>query len=86
VIWGLIGEAPIVKNIRLVAEVSGEIGQGRPPDSSVLLGVIWQPAPSSVFLDAGVRRGISRGAPDWQVTLGLTFSLSFASSPDRTSR
>ena len=27
-------------------------------------------------IDAGVRRGISRAAPDWQFTIGLTFGFS----------
>jgi hypothetical protein len=29
----------------------------------------------NVFLDAGARRGISGGAPDWQSTVGLTFGF-----------
>jgi hypothetical protein len=27
-------------------------------------------------VDAGVRRGISRAAPDWQFTAGITFGFS----------
>jgi hypothetical protein len=35
---------------------------------------------SNLFFDAGVRRGISRGAPDWQFTAGLTVGFSLPSS------
>jgi hypothetical protein len=74
-IWGVIGELPIHERLRLVAEVNGEATQGERPDNSALLGVIWRPTSKNLFLDAGVRRRISRAAPDWAVTLGLTFGF-----------
>src|SRR5439155_6995154 len=57
-------------------EVNGESTQDQRPNNSALLGVIWQPTSKNVFLDAGIRRGISRAAPDWQFTIGLTFGFS----------
>jgi len=74
-IWGVSVELPVFQNFRVVGEVNGESAEGKLPDSSVLLGFIWQPLPSKLLLDAGIRRGISSGAPDWQFTMGLTFSF-----------
>jgi hypothetical protein len=78
-IWCLISELPVRPDLRLVGEVTGESTKGALPNNSGLLGVIWQPAASNVFLDAGVRRGLSRGAPDWQFTAGVTFGFSLPS-------
>jgi hypothetical protein len=75
-IWGVIGEVPLNSKLRLVGEVNGESTHGERPNNSALLGVIWQPTSKNLFLDAGVRHGISRAAPDWQFTLGLTFGFS----------
>ena len=74
-IWGVIGELPLHSKLRLVGEVNGESTQGERPNNSALLGLIWQPTLKNLFLDAGVRHGISRAAPDWQFTLGLTFGF-----------
>jgi hypothetical protein len=75
-IWGVIGELPVHQKLRLVGEVNGEATRGERPNNSALLGVIWQPTSRNVFLDAGVRRGISRTAPDCAFTIGLTFGFS----------
>ena len=73
-IWGVIGELPVHPQVRLVGEVNGENTQGERPISSALLGVIWQTT-KNLSLDAGIRHGISRAAPDWQFTLGLTWGF-----------
>ena len=75
-VWGVIGELPLDSRVRLVGEVNGEIIERERPNNSALLGVIWQPTSRNLFLDAGVRRGISNAAPDWQFTVGLTFGFS----------
>jgi hypothetical protein len=75
-VWGVIGELPVHPKLRLVAEVNGQSTQGAPPNNSALLGLIWQPTAKNLFLDVGVRHGISRAAPDWQFTLGLTYGFS----------
>lgn len=75
VIWGMIVELPVFQNFRLVGEINGESAKGRLPDNSGLIGFIWQPPPSKVMIDAAIRRGFSSSAPDWQFTVGLTFSL-----------
>jgi hypothetical protein len=75
-VWGVIGELALHPNFRLVGEINGESAQGEPAHNSALIGLIWQPMANNLFLDAGVRHGISRAAPDWQFTLGLTFGFS----------
>jgi hypothetical protein len=75
-VWGVIGELPVHPKLRLVAEVNGQSTQGAPPNNSALLGLIWQPTAKNLFLDVGVRHGISRAAPGWQFTLGLTYGFS----------
>ena len=74
-VWGVIGELPVHPKLRLVAEVNGQSTQGAPANNSALLGLIWQPTDKNLFLDVGVRHGISRAAPDWQFTLGLTYGF-----------
>jgi hypothetical protein len=74
--WGVIGELPLHPKVRLVGEVNGESTRGERPNNSALLGVIWQPTSSNVFLDAAVRHGINDAAPDWAFTVGLTFGFS----------
>jgi hypothetical protein len=74
-VWGVIGELPVHPKLRIVAEVNGQSTQGAPPNNSALLGLIWQPTAKNLFLDAGVRHGISRAAPEWQFTLGLTYGF-----------
>jgi len=85
-LWGVIGELPLCSNLRLVGEVTGESTTGALANNSALLGFIWQPSVSNLVLDAGVRRGISRGAPDWQLTAGVTFGFPWPSSPRDASR
>jgi hypothetical protein len=79
--WGLIGELPVTARFRFVSEVNGESTKGQRPNNSVLVGFIWQPSSANLFLDAGVRRGISSGAPDWEFTAGVTFGFKLAPFP-----
>ena len=74
--WGVIGELPLTSKLRLVSEVNGQSTEGERPNNSALLGLIWQPTDKNLFLDVGARHGISRAAPDWQFTLGLTYGFS----------
>jgi hypothetical protein len=79
-IWGVIGEFPVATGLRLVGEVNGEKPQREEQRNSALLGLIWQPWSSkNVWFDAGVRRGFTRGVPDWQFTFGVTFGFSGSS-------
>src|SRR5437773_11397670 len=79
-IWGLIGELPVAKGVRLVGEVNGEKPRREDQRDSALLGVIWQPwSAKNVWFDAGVRRGFTSGVPDWQFTFGFTFGFSTSS-------
>jgi hypothetical protein len=79
VVWGTIVELPIVEQLRLVGEVNGTSVKGNTADNSVLVGCIWNSPLPHFAVDAGVRKGISRGAADWMITAGLTFSFSPAS-------
>ncbi len=83
-LWGVIAEVPaIVPKLRLVGEVNGESVKGKSADNSVLFGFIWESPFPSVFIDGGIRKGLSREAPDLQITAGLTFSFSLASSASK---
>src|SRR5262245_10995401 len=84
VLWGVIGELPVHPKLRLVGEINGQGTQGQGPNNSVLLGIIWQPTSKNVMLDAGVRHGISRAAPDWEFTLGLTYGFALPSLHPRS--
>ncbi|TMA86494.1 MAG: hypothetical protein E6J74_31590 [Deltaproteobacteria bacterium] len=81
IVWGVIAELPITPKLRLVGEINGETVKRNIPDNSALVGFIWEAPWQKVFIDAGVRRGISRAAPDWMFTTGLTFSFSLATIP-----
>ncbi|TMA46294.1 MAG: hypothetical protein E6J83_06790 [Deltaproteobacteria bacterium] len=76
VAWGVIVESPLVRDVRAVAELNGQGVRGNTAESSALVGALWvlEPPPplTTLTLDAGVRRGISRGADDWAGTAGLT--------------
>src|SRR2546426_1083304 len=63
-IWGVIVELPVLANFRLVGEVSGENIRKKFPDESVLFGFIWELPASPILIDGGIRRSLSRGAPD----------------------
>src|SRR5437016_6424159 len=80
-IWGVIGELPVAKGFRLVGEVNGEKPRREDQRDSALLGMIWQPwSEKNVWFDAGIRRGFTSAAPDWQCTLGITFSFTASSA------
>ncbi len=74
-VWGVITELPIGTTVRLVVEVSGESVQRHAANHAVLFGVLWQPPWLKAVVDAGIRKGFSRGAPDWLFTMGLTFGF-----------
>jgi hypothetical protein len=79
-IWGVIGELPVAKGLRVVGEVNGDKPRRADQHHSALLGAIWQPwASKNVWFDAGVRRGFTSGVPDWQFTLGVAFGFSLSS-------
>ncbi|MBI4514692.1 MAG: hypothetical protein HY699_02605 [Deltaproteobacteria bacterium] len=73
-LWGAIVELPAFESVRVVGEVNGESTRGQSPVVSALLGAIWNVR--SAAIDGGVRRGLTPAAPDWELTLGLTFSFS----------
>jgi hypothetical protein len=78
--WGIIVELPITTQLRVVAEMNGENVHRTPVDTSGLFGFIWESPFHNTFIDAGIRKGISRGASDWLFTTGLTFGFCFPSS------
>jgi hypothetical protein len=78
--WGLIVELPITPKLRLGGEVDGEVVKEKSVDNSGLIGAIWQSPWEKVSFDLGIRKGISGGALDWQLTTGLTLSFSLGSS------
>jgi hypothetical protein len=81
--WGVIVELPIIPDLRLVAEVNGESIKGTPAENSGLIGFIWKSPLPHLFVDAGIRRGISRAAPEWAFTTGVTVSFSLTAPADK---
>ena len=81
-LWGVIGEVAVNPTFRLVGEFNGEHPEGESYDNSGLLGFIWYSKELNSYFDVGVRKGISGEEADWELTTGVTFSLSFGSSPD----
>jgi hypothetical protein len=75
-IWGGILEYPFRPNLKLVGEVNGEKSKGDRSETSALIGFIWESTSSGNSFDGGIRRGLSSVAPDWELTLGWTFSFS----------
>lgn len=73
--WGLIAERPLTKTFRLVGEITGQSQPEEPPDNSGLIGLIWDTPKPDLALDAGVRRGLSSTAPDWQFTAGFSYGF-----------
>lgn len=78
--WGTIVELPITTQLRLVAEMNGEHVHRSTADISGLVGFIWESPFHGTFVDAGIRKGVSRGASDWLFTTGLTFGFSLPAS------
>ena len=74
-VWGAILEYPLRPSLRLVGEINGESVRGHAAENSALLGLIWESPSSGDSFDGGIRRGISSAAPDWELTLGWTFSF-----------
>ena len=74
-VWGGILETPFRPNLRLVGEINGESVRGEAADNSALLGFIWESPSSGDSFDGGIRFGMSSAAPDWELTLGWTFSF-----------
>lgn len=74
-LWGGILEFPLNSRVRIAAEIASEKVHGEPKESSVLVGLIFESPSTGNSFDGGLRRGISRAAPDWELTLGWTFSF-----------
>jgi len=75
VAWGIIAELPVVPKFRIVGESTAKILSVSLPTlqlSWALSGIRRYPTSS---IDAGIRRGISRAAPAWMFTTGLTFGI-----------
>jgi hypothetical protein len=74
-LWGGIVEYPVSSRIRIAGEISSEKVHGEPKESSVLVGLIFESPSTGNSFDGGLRRGVSSAAPDWELTLGWTFSF-----------
>src|SRR5262249_23914582 len=77
--WGVIARRAGAHPRLLVVEVTAEKLRREDQHDSALLGLIWQPwSEQHLWFDAGIRRSFT-GAPDWQFTLGITFSFAVSS-------
>ena len=62
-IWGVIVEHPLVRDLRVAMEINGEAGRRETADTSMLLGLLWEH--QDVTWDAGIRFGLSRDPRTW---------------------
>jgi|JI9StandDraft_1071089.scaffolds.fasta_scaffold117662_2 hypothetical protein len=69
-LWGIIVERPIGRNLRLGAEVNGQLLRGSTAENSALVGLLWDHG--NITYDAGFRFGLTKAAPDVAFTMGLT--------------
>src|SRR5262249_10468571 len=65
---GVIGEHPIDQKRRWVGKIDVKSVKETSPNNSPRTGFIWNPPVSNLSIDGGIRRGISRAAPDWMFT------------------
>ena len=76
VTWGLIGELPLTRTIRLVGEINGQGERESSAENSGLVGLIWETGWRDAAFDAGVRRGLAAVDPAYALTAGV--SIPFA--------
>jgi len=76
IIWGLVLEYMMSDNFLAVWEIDGKGVENHIPDNSTLVGMIWTFPSSRVSIDIAGRFGLTDPAPDWLVTLGITFAFS----------
>ena len=69
---------PLWHKLRLVGEINGESVRSKSANNSPLVGFIWEAPLQNVFINPGIRWGISSAAADGMFTTGLTFSFSLA--------
>jgi hypothetical protein len=72
-LWGVILEYPFQGRFRVIAEINGVVERRGPPDTSGLVGFIWNI--HNIDYDFGVRKGLSNPALDWGLTTGMTFTF-----------
>ena len=71
--WGVILEYPVTRSFRLVGELNGFAPTRDSPENSGLIGFIWRYR--KIAIDFGIRFGLSKQAPDQEVTTGVTFAF-----------
>ncbi len=72
-IWGVITEYPFQGRFRLVGEINSTVENKGSPDTSGLIGFIWNI--HGIDWDFGARKGFTDAALDWGLTTGVTFSF-----------
>jgi len=72
--WAIAASRPLWQVFTVTGEVSGVAQHGTRAQTQALVGLDYTVTPQFV-LDAGVAKGLSRAASDWQLTAGMTFQL-----------
>jgi hypothetical protein len=72
-LWGVIAEYDLTEDFRLGIELNGAGKEQEFPETSGLVGLVWDLKTAS--FDLGIRRGLSSAASDWEVTAGMTISF-----------
>src|SRR5262245_53279126 len=73
-LWAIAASHPLWQVFTITGEVSGIAQHGTRAQTQALVGINYTATPQLVF-DAGVAKGLSHAAADWQLTAGVTFQV-----------
>ncbi|MBI1852770.1 MAG: hypothetical protein HYR85_20710 [Planctomycetes bacterium] len=82
-VWGVVVEHSLTSQLRVAAEVFGETQASGSPDDSALVGAILDFPEQGIALDSGFRAGLTDGAEDWSVTVGVTIAFALPGASGR---
>jgi hypothetical protein len=72
--WAIAASRPLPQGFIITGEVSGIVQRGTSAQAQALAGLDYNVS-RQIILDVAVTAGLSRAAPDWQITAGITVQL-----------
>ena len=72
--WAIAASRPLAQGFSITGEVSGIVQHGTRAQTHTLAGLDYNLS-RQVVVDFAVAAGLSRAAPDWQITAGVTVQL-----------
>ena len=72
--WAIAASHPLPHGFTITGEVSGIVQHGTSAQAQALAGLNYNVS-REIVLDVAVTAGLSRAAPDWQITAGITVQL-----------